>query len=97
MKMRLLALIAALCLLTGLLAACSSEPEVITIEEAQQIVLDDLGVSADEVSDIHTHIGTVDGIACYNISVTVGSVSKTYSINSTTGEIISVTDGGHSH
>lgn len=79
-----------------MLTACGSqENDILTVEKAQQIVLEDLGVSADEVS-MHVHVGSGD-IPSYSIYVTVGEESYEYVIDAATGQILSISESTHSH
>lgn len=71
-----------LCLLT----ACGGS--AITVNEAQQIVMKDLGVSANDVQDIHSHVMTEGGKPSYSIHVTVGENEYEYVISSD-GKILS--------
>ncbi len=73
-----------LCLLTG----CGSR--VISASEAQNIALKDLGVSANEVQDAHTHVLTEGGKPSYSIHITVGDAEYEYVV-SANGEILSST------
>ena len=73
-------------LLLCLLTACSSK--AITASEAQNIAMKDLGVSASDVQDIHTHVLTEDGAPSYSIHITVGDAEYEYVI-SADGQILS--------
>ena len=96
MLKRLTAILLLACAVLTLLAACNSK-KALTSEAAQQIALNDLGVTEEQVSDIHVHITTNDGAACYSIYVTVNGVQMEYLIHGTTGEILSSGEGSHSH
>ena len=96
MLRRTLGIILCCLLLTALFVGCGKEESgPLSQDRAKQIVLEDLGISADAVSDIHVHLVTEDGVACYSIHVTYGANQKTYLIHGLTGQILSVTDGGH--
>ena len=73
-------------LLLCLLSACGSS--VISASEAQNIAMKDLGVSAEDVSDAHTHVLTEGGKPSYSIHITVGDAEYEYVI-SADGEILS--------
>lgn len=97
MKKRLIAILMLTVLLVGGLVGCGKD-EPLTDEEVQQIVIDHIGVHEREISDIHSHISeTDDGEVCFNVFITVNGKSYTYQIHAVTGEILSVTEGGHSH
>ena len=91
-----LIIILSVALLLTLLAGCGSK--ALTAEDAKQIALKDLGVTAEQVADIHVHIATSDdGAACYSIYLTVNGKQMEYLIHGTTGEIIHSGEGSHSH
>lgn len=95
MTKRITAILALVCVLFILLAACDSS-KAITAEEAQKIVLEHAGVTEDQVSDVHTHVATNDeGVACYSIHVTINGTSYEYLIHGITGEVLSYGEGGH--
>lgn len=91
---RIISLLLALVLATGILAGCGDS--TISTEKAQKIVLKDLGVDADEVT-MHMHIGTYEDMPCYSIYVTVNGENLEYSISSTDGTILNIAHSDHSH
>ena len=97
MNKRIIAILMLAVLLLGALAGCGKE-EPLTDEDVKQIVIDHMGVHERDVSDIHSHIAeTDDGQVCFNVFITVNGKSYTYQIHAVTGEILSLTEGGHSH
>ena len=93
MKKRILAVIVLAALMLSLFTACGSKgASVITPEKAQKIALKDAGLSADDVSDIHTHVVTEQGVAGYSIHITVGGTEYEYIIAAETGEILYADD-----
>lgn len=90
MKIRMLTLFLLAALL---LTACGADdPGVLTPEEAQKIVLEDTGLSAKDVSDIHTHITEHDGIPGYSIHITIDGAEYEYIIDGVTGDILHADD-----
>ena len=81
--------------LLGLLAGCKKST-TISVEEAQQIVLEDLGVLEGQVS-MHPHVGEYKGEPCYCIYVTIDAKTLEYLIDSKTGEILSAKESNHRH
>ena len=81
--------------IVGLVLLAQSD-KTITSDEAYKIVLKDLGLTSDQVSNPHIHEGTYKNHSCYNIYVTVNGKSLTYVV-STKGEILYKGEGGHSH
>ncbi len=75
-------------ILLSLLSGCSGNP--ISASEAQNIALKDLGVSAADAQDVHTHVLTEGGKPGYSIHITVGDSEYEYVI-SADGEILSST------
>ena len=94
MKKRILLLCLTLCLLLSL-AACGGS-KTISVEDAQQVVLADLGKTAGQV-EMHMHVGEYDGKPCYSIYVTVDGQTLEYLIDSSTGEILDIQQSSHSH
>ena len=68
----------------------------ISSDEAYEIVLKDLGMTAKDLDSPHIHEGTYQNQPCYNIYVTVNGESLTYVV-STEGEILHKGEGSHSH
>lgn len=96
MKKRIISALLLVAMVLTLLAACSSN-KAITADDAKQIVMEELGLSEEQASQMHVHIATHDGVACYSVYVTVGGVSMEYLVHGKTGEIISSGEGSHSH
>lgn len=96
MLRRIVLLLLCAALLLPVLCACAQEEDgPVSQEKAKQIVMEDLGSNAASVTDMHVHLVEEDGVACYSIHVTYGSTQKTYLIHGLTGQILSITDGGH--
>lgn len=92
-----LALLALACIISIIVAVCIDKPkEEITSEKALEIVLDDLGLTSDQVGEPHIHEGTYENQDCYNIYIEANGKSLSYVV-STTGEILHKGEGGHSH
>lgn len=88
MKKRILALCLALFIVLGVLAGCG-KPGAITEERAMEIAKEASGYSDDQITDIHTHLTTEDGIPCYSIHLTTATDGEfSYLIHAGTGEII---------
>ena len=85
-----------LCLVGAILLTCNNSKGKITSEQAVEVVLNDLGMTADQIGNPHVHEGTYENQACYNIYVTVNGQSLRYVV-STTGEILYHGEGEHSH
>ena len=85
MRKLLAVLVAAIMLLT-VLTACGDK--AISAEKAQEIALEDAGLTAKEVDDVHAHVTTYENTPCYNIHITVGGTEYNYNISSN-GEILS--------
>lgn len=87
MKIRMIALVLILVLTLGMLAACGKKGPV-TQEEAQKIALKEAGLTASEVTDVHTHVTTVDGIPCYSIHITTADGEQSVVISAADGTVI---------
>lgn len=83
-------------LVLGLFAGCSSN-KAVTPEQAQKLVLKDLGVKQADSFDYH--VTTVDGKVCYLIFVSVEDHHWQYTVAGASGEILEKTETaqGHSH
>ena len=95
MKKRLFSILTLVCLVCSLLCACEKKEEI-TESQAASIVLEQLGVSAEDVGTPHVHKGTHNNEDCYNVYVTVDGESLVY-IVSVYGEVLAMGPGGHSH
>ena len=91
---KILAIILIACMMCITLCACSGEK--ITEDKAVEIVMEDLGLLMNNVTETHVHEGTYNNQACYNVYVTVSGVSMTYVV-SMSGQILHKGAGGHSH
>lgn len=71
MKKRIIAslLLVVLCLS---LFACGKKSTTITTAEAQKIALKEIGMTAEQVDDIHMHATQYEGVACYQMHITAG-------------------------
>ena len=83
---KLIAIMLALLMCLSLFAACNSGP--VTAEEAQEIALEDSGLKASDVSDIHTHIIEQNGAPCYQIHMTTADGEVTVVVDAASGEVI---------
>lgn len=89
MKKRMTAVLVLAALLLTLFTACGSKKSsVLTAEEAQKIALESAGFSADQVSDVHTHVGNFQEQPCFSIHITVDGTEYEYVIAALTGEIL---------
>lgn len=84
-------LLLAMVLCVGVLAGCSQADKVLTADEAVNVALKDLGISADEVTDAHTHVATGD-VPAFSIHITVGDTEYEYLIAAKGGEILSASE-----
>lgn len=62
---------------------------MITRDEAQTIVLEHAGLTADQVSGLRTEYEVDDGVARYEVQFRQGRWEYDYEINAATGDIIS--------
>lgn len=100
MTKRLITMFILTALMLTLATACGGrESSIITSEEAQKIAMEAVGVSADEVTDVHIHAATYDDLACYGIYITVGNVTHECMIAAQTGQVLhtGLSDGAHVH
>ena len=84
MKKRFCVMLMLVLMMLPVFAACEEKRDIVTSEEAQQIALEDLGVTEKQVAGIHSHVGEYEGVPCYSIHVTVGTVEYEYVISAVT-------------
>ena len=98
MKKRIFAIALIAVMMLGVLAGCKKNGPI-TSDEAKEIVVAHSGANTREAANIHVHLGeNEEGVACFNVYVTVQNKSLTYVVHGMTGEILSITEGsGHSH
>ena len=95
MRNRILSFILIIVMLLGVLAGCAKD-DVVTTEQAQKIAVEAAGISEADVTDIHTHIVTEDGIPCYSVHISSAKGDFSYIIAAADGEILSGGEGsGH--
>lgn len=87
MKIRIIALVLILVMTLGMLAACGKKGPV-TQEEAQKIALEEAGLTESQVTDVHTHVTTVDGIPCYSVHITTADGEQSVVISASDGTVI---------
>lgn len=98
MTKRIISLLLIAVLALSLLAACGNDGPL-TVEEAIEVALDDLGIKEKDATSLDIHPTTVDGEACYAVYISVGNEHWEYVIHGHSGEILAKeeTDHGHSH
>ncbi len=95
MKRRIFALLAIAVVLLSLLSACGKKGPL-TQEEAQKIALEQAGLKETDVTDVHVHITSDNGIPCYSVHISSASGDYSYVIAATDGTVISGGEGsGH--
>ena len=67
----------------------NNTPTIITPEDAQIVALEHAGVSADEVSRLHTKMDMDDGRQEYDVEFHVGFLEYEYEIDAATGTVLS--------
>lgn len=92
MKKRVFAMILLVVFAMGILAACNKS-SALTSEQAQKAAYKHLGISQKDVTDVHAHVTTEDGIPCYSIHVSTAEGSHTVVIHAGTGEVLSSAEG----
>lgn len=88
-KLLLIGMIAALML--SVFTACGAQKQTafITGDQAQQIALDDLGITGNDVSDIHIHVGEMDQGPSFSVHFTYAQQEYEYVILAADGTILS--------
>ena len=73
-------------------AGCGQQEKkgkVISQAQAQSIALEDAGLTAQQVTDLHCHPTSANNIPAYNIHFTCNGTEYSYLINAVTGQILS--------
>ena len=96
MTKRIITVLVLAALLLGIFTACGNQQKVLSGEDAQAIAMEQAGLTEDQITDIHTHVGTENGIPCYNVHITSDQGEYVYLIAAADGTIISGGEGsGH--
>lgn len=66
----------------------------VTLEQAQQIALEEVGLTADEAT-VHTHTGIYEDTPSYSIHITGPNDSYEVVISAATGEVLHVGEPSH--
>ena len=96
MTKRLTALLLLLGVVCCLFAACGDKQEPLTAADAIRIVQEDLGENSAQEPP-HVHSGTFEGKECFFVYVTADGKTLAYAVHSVTGEILDISESGHSH
>ncbi len=95
MKTRVIALLLLVALLLSVTAGCGSKAEIVSQEKAQQIAIEEIGITQDQVTDAHIHVTTVDGIPCYSVHITTANGEFSVVIHAGTGEVLDSGSGSN--
>ena len=87
MKKRILALCLAV-LLVGMLFVGCGKSDIVTEEKAKEMAMEHAGIQESEVEDVHVHLVTENGLACYSVHITTADKEASVIIDIASGEII---------
>ena len=87
MKKRIFAMLLAVLLVVAL-TGCGNDDKIVTEDKAMEIVLEELGLSRSDVTDIHTHVVTENNLPCYSIHITTEDAEYSVVIDVATGEVV---------
>ena len=91
MKKRILSILAVSALLVCLLCGCGKTDLTtakVLPDEAMQIVLDELGITAEQALSVMVHYGEYEGEFCYSISFSTWERDYEFVVSGETGEIL---------
>lgn len=95
MKKRIFSLFMICVMLVGIFAACGKKGPI-TQEEAQKIAITQANLNEKDVTDIHVHIISDNGIPCYSVHISSANGDYSYVINASDGTVLSGGEGsGH--
>ena len=84
--------------LVGALFCGCEEQKSITDQQAAFAVLEEMGITMEDTDSLHIHEGTYNGVAVFNVYITVDGHSYTYVVSAADATILNVTEGaGHTH
>lgn len=89
MKLRWIALLLVVVMVFSLCAACGSDNDLLTDEEAQKAAVEAAGFTMEQVTDLHTHFNIENGTPQFQIHFNHGGEEYEYLIHGRTGEVIS--------
>ena len=87
MKKRILALCMAVLLVGALFAGCGGN-DIVTEEEAKEMAMEHAGIREADIEDIHIHLVTENGLACYSVHITTATKETSVIIDIASGEIV---------
>ena len=87
MKKRILALCLAVLLVGALLVGCGGN-DIVTEEKAKEMAMEHAGIREADIEDIHIHLVTENGLACYSVHITTATKETSVIIDIASGEII---------
>ena len=87
MKKSVISLVLVMVMVLTLFAACGNKTSVLSEKEAQKKALESLGLTAKDVTDIHTHIAGGD-VPGYSFHITCGDEEYSVLIDAVTGEVV---------
>ena len=87
MKKSVISLVLVMVMVLTLFAACGNKTSVLSEKEAQKKALESLGLTAKDVTDIHTHIAGGD-VPGYSFHITCGDEEYSVVIDAVTGEVV---------
>lgn len=94
MKKRILSFLLLFSLLMTVFCACSKGSDVLTSQEAQKIAMEELGITEDDVSEMHVHISEGDTPG-YSIHIDTENKSYGLFVDAVTGEVSPLEYEGH--
>lgn len=95
MKTRIIALLLLVSLLLSVTVGCGSKAEIVSQEKAQQIAIEEIGITQDQVTDAHIHVVTENGIPCYSVHLTTDDGEYSVVIHAGTGEVLDSGSGSN--
>lgn len=70
--------------------ASDKNADCLTLDEARSIVLENAGLTEENVHFVRTQLETIQGTACYDMEFLCETAAYNYSVNALTGEILSM-------
>ena len=91
MKIKIISALLLVVTVVAMLAGCNAKDQPLTKEKAYAVVYEHAGVKEADVLDPHLHVLSENGVVSYNIHFSANNTDYDYTIDSTTGDILSHT------
>lgn len=86
MKKRIVALAVLTALVLAVLCGCGGKKDVLSVNEAEQLVIEHFQINSSDITNVHSHIAATENPS-YSIHITCGDKEYSVLVDVVTGEI----------